>query len=83
MENLWNDICNMQNMQNAWEKVRLNMGSPGVDKVSVEDFESNLSGNLELILGQLKDSSYHPLPLLTIQIKKDEQSKRTLSIPAV
>lgn len=83
MEYLLDDICNLENLQNAWDKVRINMGSPGVDKVSVEDFESNLSANLEQLQSQLKDDSYHPLPLLKINVKKDDGGKRTLCIPTV
>ncbi len=50
MQGLWEDICSEEIFQQAWEKVRINMGSPGSDRVSVEEFESNLSGNLELLL---------------------------------
>ena len=30
----------------AWEKVKANKGAPGVDVVSIEDFEKDLKNNL-------------------------------------
>ena len=35
------------NLYIAWEKVRANKGSGGVDRVSIEDFEQNLPQNLD------------------------------------
>ena len=83
MQGLWEDICSEEIFQQAWEKVRINMGAPGSDRVSVEEFESNLSGNLELLLNLLRKNEYHPLPALTIQAKKGDDDKRTLNIPTV
>jgi retron-type reverse transcriptase len=33
-------------VQEAFEKVKANKGAPGVDEVTIEDFEKDLQGNL-------------------------------------
>jgi RNA-directed DNA polymerase len=33
-------------VKEAWEKVKANKGAPGVDGVSIEEFEADLQGNL-------------------------------------
>jgi hypothetical protein len=45
-EDLWEKVCNKETFLQAWEKIRTNMGGPGIDRVSIEDFELNLSENL-------------------------------------
>ena len=64
-------------------RVKSNMGAPGIDKVSVTDFEANLSENLSLLINILNQNAYQPLPLLTFEVDKSENRKRTLSIPAI
>ncbi len=67
----------------AWRKVRANRGAAGVDKQSVQMFESNLDNNLSKLLKELKDGSFRPLPLLRRFIKKIGGKFRPLGIPAV
>jgi group II intron reverse transcriptase/maturase len=59
------------------------MGSPGIDRVSIEEFESNLTNNLETLLSLLRQNAYHSLPMLKIEVDKSGNGKRTLSIPAI
>ena len=83
MQQLWEEICSEENFRQAWTKVKINMGSPGVDRVSVDEFESNLSNNLELLLSLVRQNAYQPLPMLTVEVQKGSNGKRTLRIPAI
>ncbi len=56
----------------AWRKVRANRGAAGVDKQSVQMFESNLDNNLSKLLKELKDGSFRPLPLLRRFVQRRE-----------
>jgi RNA-directed DNA polymerase len=68
----------------AWEDVRSNQGAAGVDEVSIEDFERNLSGNLYRVWNRLSSGSYMPPAVLAVQIpKRDGRGVRTLGVPTV
>lgn len=80
---LWSNICNKNNFQQAWTKVRSNLGAPGLDRVSISDFEQNLEENLSLLLETVKQGTYQPLPLLSFKVKKESGKQRELKIPTV
>ncbi|TFH14970.1 MAG: group II intron reverse transcriptase/maturase [Lentisphaerales bacterium] len=67
----------------AWRKVRANRGAAGVDKQSVQMFESNWDENLAKLLRELKSGTFSPLPLLRRFIEKGLGKFRPLGIPAV
>lgn len=67
----------------AWRKVRANRGAAGVDKQSVQMFESNVDKNLGKLLKELKGGTFSPLPLLRRFIEKSVGKFRPLGIPAV
>lgn len=46
------------NLYIAWEKVKANKGSGGIDRVSIEDFDENLPQNLDEIHRLLKEDRY-------------------------
>jgi len=43
----------------AYKKVKANRGSAGVDQQSLEDFETDLSGNLYKLWNRMASGSYH------------------------
>ena len=71
------------NLYIAWEKVKANRGSGGVDRVSIEDFDENLSQNLDEIHRLLKEDRYSPQPVRRVWIPKSNGDKRPLGIPSV
>lgn len=72
-----------QMVKNAYKKVKENQGSGGVDKVSLEEFQLNLSGNLYKIWNRLSSGSYFPQPVREVSIPKTNGTKRKLGIPTV
>jgi len=71
------------NLYIAWEKVRANKGSGGVDRVTIENFEQNLPQNLDEIHRLLKEDRYLPQPVRRVWIPKPNKDKRPLGIPSV
>lgn len=68
----------------AWLKVRGNGGAPGVDGVSVEDFESDLENQLYKVWNRMSSGSYFPPPVRGVNIPKPHGGgMRTLGIPTV
>ena len=55
----------------AWEKVRANMGAPGVDAVSIEGFEQQWRDNLYKLWSRMSSGSYFPGPVRGVEIPKD------------
>lgn len=68
----------------AWEKVRANAGAPGVDAVSIAEFERDERGNLYKLWNRMSAGSYMPGPVRAVEIPKDHGAGvRTLGVPNV
>lgn len=67
----------------AYQKVRANHGSAGVDKESIEKFDANLTNNLYKLWNRLSSGSYFPPAVKEVEIPKGDGKMRKLGIPTV
>lgn len=67
----------------AWDRVESNEGGPGVDGVSLDDFELRLDEELQALQRNLRDKIYRPQPLLRAAMPKPSGGQRVLGIPTV
>lgn len=67
----------------AWERVKANKGTYGVDEESIADFETNLKGNLYKLWNRMSSGTYFPPPVRAVEIPKSDGSTRLLGIPTV
>lgn len=67
----------------AFKRVKTNSGAAGVDGESIAEFEIDLKGNLYKLWNRMSSGSYFPPPVRTVEIPKDNGSKRLLGIPSV
>jgi RNA-directed DNA polymerase len=67
----------------AYRKVKSNKGSAGVDEISLNVFDENLSKNLYKLWNRLASGSYFPLPVKEVIIPKSDGGQRKLGIPSV
>lgn len=67
----------------AFEKVKANKGTFGVDEQSITDFEKELKKNLYKIWNRMSSGSYFPKPVRAVAIPKKNGGTRILGIPAV
>lgn len=67
----------------AYEKVKANKGTYGVDEQSIEDFESGLKNNLYKIWNRMSSGSYFPKPVRAVEIPKKNGGTRMLGVPTV
>jgi len=81
---LYDRIFRPDILSQAWEEVRRNGGSAGVDGVSIEDVErEGVEQFLCQIAQDLKVGTYLPKPVLRVYIPKPDGKQRPLGIPAV
>jgi RNA-directed DNA polymerase len=68
----------------AYQKVRANKGAPGVDGVTLGDFEADLKNNLYKIWNRMSSGSYFPPPVRAVEIPKPHGGGvRVLGVPTV
>jgi len=68
----------------AWQQVKRNAGAAGIDKMTVEEFESREAELVGMIHEKLKSGSYRFKPARRVLIPKEGTSKmRKLGIPVV
>ena len=67
----------------AYERVKANKGTYGIDEQSIEDFEKKLNNNLYKIWNRMSSGSYFPKPVKAVAIPKKNGGTRILGIPTV
>lgn len=67
----------------AWELVKANKGAHGIDGETIEQFESDLKGNLYKLWNRMSSGSYFPPAVKTVAIPKKTGGERKLGIPTV
>ena len=67
----------------AYQAVKANAGSAGVDGQSLEMFEEDLKGNLYKIWNRMSSGSYFPPPVKAVAIPKKSGGERILGVPTV
>lgn len=82
---LYDKIYRPDILWEAWQRVKRNKGSGGVDGQTIENIveeygEKRFMNELYL---ELKENRYHPKPVLRTYIPKDNGKKRPLGIPTI
>jgi len=85
VHSLIDKVYKRKNLEMAWEKVKANRGSGGVDGQNLEAFEAQLEQQLDRLQRELKEDTYQPLPVRQQPIpKRDKPGEyRMLGIPAI
>ena len=67
----------------AWQRVKANRGSAGIDGQTIEQFESDLSRNLYRVWNRMSSGSYFPPAVKAVPIPKASGGVRVLGVPTV
>src|SRR5271165_4317390 len=67
----------------AFRAVKDNAGAAGVDKETIQQFESKLKDNLYKIWNRMSSGSYFPPPVKAVAIPKKSGGERILGVPTV
>ena len=83
VHSLIDKVFSRKNIERAWEKVKKNRGSAGIDDVTIADFEERKGYYLDLLHRKLREGTYRPYPVRRVEIPKPDGGVRQLGIPTV
>jgi len=85
VHSLIDKVYKRKNLEMAWDRVKANQGSGGVDGETLATFEAQLGHQLERLQRELKEDTYQPQPVRQHPIpKRDKPGEyRMLGIPAI
>jgi RNA-directed DNA polymerase len=78
------EVCERDNLREAFQRVKSNKGSAGVDGMTIDDLSAYLKEHWPVIREQLLSGTYKPKPVRRAEIPKpDGGGVRKLGIPTV
>lgn len=83
---LYDKVYRLDILSHAYNLVRNNKGSHGVDGITfenIEEYEGGVERYLEGIAKELRNKIYRPMPVRRVFIPKTDGSKRPLRIPTI
>lgn len=83
VHSLIDKVFSPKNLALAWERVKKNRGSAGIDEVTIDKFELRKAYYLALVHRKLRDGTYQPHPVKRVEIDKSDGGVRKLGIPTV
>jgi group II intron reverse transcriptase/maturase len=82
---LFEKLCDLHNLQAGFKAVKKNDGAPGVDGVTVVEYEAHLDEELARLKKDLEGWSYKPSPVRRVEIAKPGKGAgvRLLGVPCI
>jgi RNA-directed DNA polymerase len=82
---LFEKLCIIEFLKEGFKAVKKNGGSPGVDGVTVKEFESRLDEELKQLKKELEGWTYKPMPVRRVEIPKPgkDAGVRLLGVPCI
>ena len=82
--NLFEMILNIDNLRASFARVKRNKGAPGIDGITIEDYEQDLEKELNQLKHEVLSWLYIPTPVKRVEIPKPNgKGTRNLGIPIV
>jgi RNA-directed DNA polymerase len=83
VHSLIDKVYSRKNLEMAWQKVKENRGSAGIDEVTIVRFDQRKGYYLGLLHRKLCDGTYRPKPVKRVAVPKSNGGTRKLGIPSV
>jgi retron-type reverse transcriptase len=74
VHSLIDKVYKRKNLEMAWEKVKANRGSGGIDGQTLQAFEARLGEQLDRLHRELKEDTYRPQPVRQHAIEKTDRA---------
>lgn len=75
-------LCMVKTLEQGIKAVKANRGSPGIDGVTIEEYEQRLEEELVQLKKELESWNYKPEPVRRVEIPKPGGGVRLLGVPA-
>jgi len=83
-EDLLKKICAFDTLRQAFKAVKRNKGAPGIDGITIEEYEKNLEENLKQLKTKVESWQYIPTPVRRVEIPKPGgKGVRLLGVPII
>lgn len=82
-EQLMEEVCQLDNLNRAYRRVKANKGAPGMDGMTFDELRPWFAAHQQEFLAALRDGTYEPQPVRGAQIPKPGGGVRQLGIPTV
>jgi len=76
-------VWSKDTLARAWEIVRDNEGSGGIDGMTTTSFATKLEDRLLELSGKLREGTYGPQPVRRVMIPKGDGRQRPLGVPTI
>jgi retron-type reverse transcriptase len=73
---LYDRMLSYERLRKGFLRVKSARGAAGVDGQSIEDFSEELEQNLAILVKELREKTYRPLPVKRVEIPKAGGGKR-------
>src|SRR5699024_11475299 len=73
----------VKNLNEAFQQVKQNNGSAGLDNMSMAEAEVYIQNHHKEFINQIRHRTYQPKPVLRVEIPNPNGGKRLLGIPTV
>jgi group II intron reverse transcriptase/maturase len=82
---LFEKLCDQRNLRSGFKAVKKNGGSPGIDGVTIKEFENCLEEELVQLQTELASWNYKPKPVRRVEIPKPGKGAgvRLLGVPCI
>jgi RNA-directed DNA polymerase len=82
-DDLMERVCERENLNRAYNRVKANKGAPGIDGMTVGELLAWIKEHKEALIESLLEGSYQPQPVRGVEIPKPSGGTRQLGIPTV
>lgn len=82
-EGIMEKIANYGSIGESFQQVKRNKGASGVDGITLEIYEREISGHIKRLHEELLNGRYRPRPVKLVEIPKPNGGTRRLGIPTV
>jgi group II intron reverse transcriptase/maturase len=81
---LFEELCTTERLEAGFRRVKKNKGSPGIDGVTIAEFEARVDEELSRLKAELESWTYKPAPVRRVEIlKPGGKGIRLLGVPTV